>query len=806
MKLRKITTFLMLLLICSLTFAINVNAKTGETYYTDDGKYNYTTNVIEQTQIGNGTYLTKDFGYTTRGSDQYNQEVFMLSQKSDASKGIKTVTWSAPNPTTSVAAAFSRVTLDKIAEDYELNHPGWKVLGGISSDQFYFSFGTGLVTNGSDVFYNTPYYGMKADGEDWFTVDALGRVGCNMTGFLNDGSNDPLVYGARTSQGFKLNVYDKNNNFVKKFDITELNPLSKTKKTSGDYTYLYSIYSAYYFESEDAFSDPNNTDPDYKSETQSETKLLKEYPVSSNSDNDLYVVGAADRAFVSNSKYWKYKDNHGVKVRVENDTIKWYYQNGSRWINLINATDLPGYKGNGLEAVVDGVYIKWANKNDDQWYTLVNVQSLVNEQSKNSNVDLSIKSVSLNNNTITTNLSNGSTLSCGYMQSGYGFATDAFFGKGTITSVEKSVNLKAKQFAIETTNPELLSALEEGCYVVAQYELDDEMEQCESAVGWHTLQRYNGVDQNVSNSYNSRPYPRSLFGVTEDGTIYLISSNGGNSRPLWGLYGEEANALCKAYGIKTAFQMDGGGSVTMVVRNDNGGFDFLTTPADGSQRSICGGVFFVVRDVDYNTNLVSRTDASLTVDVDITDYGWLENVEKTYVNLNGRTSDGNKYSVSKELTGDSLTFEGLASNSEYILNVSFKVSGSDELVDSLSKVILKTLKKMPTIPKATIDLSDEGDLKVTATIDDPDSSVITSLKVSFDNGETFTKMSATNALTIKEFDGDALGNVMFEVMYDLNDGHTKTVLVPVKMNYNTYTFLSSFEYQYKKLLDSILNN
>lgn len=695
MKLRKITTFLMLLLICSLTFAINVNAKTGETYYTDDGKYNYTTNVIEQTQIGNGTYLTKDFGYTTRGSDQYNQEVFMLSQKSDASKGIKTVTWSAPNPTTSVAAAFSRVTLDKIAEDYELNHPGWKVLGGISSDQFYFSFGTGLVTNGSDVFYNTPYYGMKADGEDWFTVDALGRVGCNMTGFLNDGSNDPLVYGARTAQGFKLNVYDKNNNFVKKFDITELNPLSKTKKTSGDYTYLYSIYSAYYFESEDAFSDPNNTDPDYKSETPSETKLLKEYPVSSNSNNDLYVVGAADRAFVSNSKYWKYKG---------------------------------------------------------------------------------------------------------------GFETDAFFGKGTITSVEKSVNLKAKQFAIETTNPELLSVLEEGCYVVAQYELDDEMEQCESAVGWHTLQRYNGVDQNVSNSYNSRPYPRSLFGVTEDGTIYLISSNGGNSRPLWGLYGEEANALCKAYGIKTAFQMDGGGSVTMVVRNDNGGFDFLTTPADGSQRSICGGVFFVVRDVDYNTNLVSRTDASLTVDVDITDYGWLENVEKTYVNLNGRTSDGNKYSVSKELTGDSLTFEGLASNSEYVLNVSFKVSGSDELVDSLSKVILKTLKKMPTIPKATIDLSDEGDLKVTATIDDPDSSVITSLKVSFDNGETFTKMSATNALTIKEFDGDALGNVMFEVMYDLNDGHTKTVLVPVKMNYNTYTFLSSFEYQYKKLLDSILNN
>lgn len=692
MKLRKITTFLMLLLICVFSFATTANAKTGETYYTDDGKYNYTTNVIEQKQIGNGTYLTKDFGYTTRGSDQYNQEVFMLSQKSDASKGLKTVTWSAPNPTNSVSAAFSRVTLDKIAEDYELNHPGWKVLGGISSDQFYFSFGTGLVTNGSDVFYNTPYYGMKADGEDWFTVDALGRAGCNMTGFLNDGSNNPLVYGARTSQGFKLSVYDKNNNFVKKFDITELNPLSKTKKTSGEYTYLYSIYSAYYFESDDAFSDPNNTDPDYKSETPSEAKLLKEYPVSST--NDLYVVGAADRAFVSNSKYWKFKG---------------------------------------------------------------------------------------------------------------GFETDAFFGKGTISSIEKSVNLKAKQFAIETTNPELLNVLEEGCYVVAQYELDDAMEQCESAVGWHTLQRYNGADQNVSNSYNSRPYPRSLFGVTEDGTIYLISSNGGNSRPLWGLYGEEANALCKAYGIKTAFQMDGGGSVTMVVRNEKGGFDFLTTPADGNQRSICGGVFFVVRDVDYNANIVERTDASLTVDVDITDYGWLENIEKTYVNLNGRTSDGNKYSVTKELTGENITFDGLASNTEYTLNVSFKVADNDELVESLSTKILKTMKKMPSVTKANIDLNEDGVLKVSATIDDPDSSLITSLKVSFDNGETFIKMSSTNAITIEDFDGDALGNVMFEVMYDLNDGHKKTVIVPLKLNYNTYTFLSSLEYQYNKLFESVLN-
>ena len=692
MKTRKIVKIFIIIFIINFTFAVNVNAKTGDTFVTDDGKYNYTSNVIENKQVGPGTYFTKDFGYTTRGSEQYKQEVFMLSQKSDASKGMKAVTWSAGNPTSSVSTAFSRVTLDKIAEDYEANHPGWKVIGGISSDQFYFSFGTGLVTNGSDVFYNTPYYGMKADGEDWFTMDALGRAGANMTGFLNSGSENQLVYGSRSLSGFKLNVYDENNNFVKKFDITELNPLSKNKKTSGDYTYLYSIYSAYYFESEDAFYNPNNTDPDYKSENPSENKLLKEYPVSSN--NDLYVIGAADKAYVSNSKYWKFKGS---------------------------------------------------------------------------------------------------------------FATDAFFGKGTITSVEKSVNLKAKQFAIETTNQELLNVLKKGCYVVAQYELDDEMEQCESAIGWHTLQRYEGKDQNVSNSYNSRPYPRSVLGVTEDGTIYFISSNGGNSRPLWGLYGEEVNALCKGYGIKTAFQMDGGGSVTMVLRNEKGGFDFVTTPADGNQRSICGGLFFVVRDVDYEANVTARTNSSISLKVNVSDYGYISNVEKTYVNVNGRNSDGGRYYSSRELTADEMTFYGLASNSEYNVTLSFKIKDSEDYIESLSTVTVKTLKTNPTISKANIEVGDDKTLKISVTLDDPDASVITSLKVSFDNGETFTKMSSSNAITITDFKGDPLGNVVFEIMYDLNEGHTKSVLVPLKMNYNTYTFLDSLYYQYNKNMESILN-
>mgnify|MGYP003318137865 CR=1 FL=1 len=47
--------------------------------------------------------------------------------------------------------------LKKIAEDYEKNHPGWKVIGGINADQYCWGYGS-EATSGYDLLENRPYY------------------------------------------------------------------------------------------------------------------------------------------------------------------------------------------------------------------------------------------------------------------------------------------------------------------------------------------------------------------------------------------------------------------------------------------------------------------------------------------------------------------------------------------------------------------------------------------------------------------------------------------------------------------------
>ena len=186
-----ITLILMMLLV--IPFKISVNAADGMVW-NDAKTYNYTSNVIEERELANGTTFINDAGITTRGKQEEKQDVFMLFQKSNAAEGMKVVTWAMYNDSHDVASAYTRGTLATIAKDYEEKHPGWKVVGGINADQYFFNYGTKLHADGSDLFVGQPYYAMRGDGENWFSVDAMGRAGCNVTGFKNDGSTNPLVY------------------------------------------------------------------------------------------------------------------------------------------------------------------------------------------------------------------------------------------------------------------------------------------------------------------------------------------------------------------------------------------------------------------------------------------------------------------------------------------------------------------------------------------------------------------------------------------------------------------------------------
>lgn len=186
----------------------------------------------------------------------------------------------------------------------------------------------------------------------------------------------------------------------------------------------------------------------------------------------------------------------------------------------------------------------------------------------------------------------------GYTNCG-GNEQDAFFGVGTISKKAPVFDLNKGQFAISTNNSELASALNIGVKIRCQYEyIDEEINAITDCVGFHTVQRDNNVDNPVSGSYNTNSRPRAVIGRKITGQVVLMVID--DYKNTYGVTGYGINAICQAYSICEAYQMDGGGSAQMAVRTDNGTFEAVTVSDDSgtttSQRSILTAVLFVAKD------------------------------------------------------------------------------------------------------------------------------------------------------------------------------------------------------------------
>lgn len=108
----------------------------------------------------------------------------------------------------------------------------------------------------------------------------------------------------------------------------------------------------------------------------------------------------------------------------------------------------------------------------------------------------------------------------------------------------------------------------------------------DTAMAGHVLLVDNGKPLDVSvNSINGK-FSRSGVGVSQDGkTIYLVAVEGPpNGR---GMELKEFSVVMKEIGSYRAFNLDGGGSTTMVARKlAESNISLLNTPAYGSQRAV----------------------------------------------------------------------------------------------------------------------------------------------------------------------------------------------------------------------------
>jgi hypothetical protein len=151
-----------------------------------------------------------------------------------------------------------------------------------------------------------------------------------------------------------------------------------------------------------------------------------------------------------------------------------------------------------------------------------------------------------------------------------------------------------------------IRALQPGDTVTLSYELrDDIAKQMQFAIGSNRELVRDGVARPDSELDNA-VHPRTVIGFKDGGRTMLLVTNDGRQSPVNGMTMRELAAFMVRMGAETAWNLDGGGSTTMVARPL--GEDAVTvrnSPSDGSERLDPNGVgVFVAAGSGQVTQLV----------------------------------------------------------------------------------------------------------------------------------------------------------------------------------------------------------
>lgn len=348
-----------------------------------------------------------------------------------------------------------------------------------------------------------------------------------------------------------------------------------------------------------------------------------------------------------------------------------------------------------------------------------------------------------------------------------GGAIDAFFGKGYVTDIKNTVYLKNNQFAIQTSNMGLIEKLKEGCYVKVQYDFDSEMDGIEEAMGYHTVQKKDGVDQNVDNSYNTRAYPRSLVGCDAEGNVYLMTCFGDNSAPTKGLYAQEANAFFKQYGITDAFQMDGGGSVTSVYRNELGeivpaeadienSHKNKDTPTYSGYRYILSGLFVVMKvdEIPVETN-ISDTSCKLIINNESINEKYAGATMEVRINKVGE-EEYKSYPIHLDRNVNEISLTSLEPDTEYTYELYYQNAGERTKRKTYIASTFRTNKANPVFEDINFEIKN-GKWVISFNYDDPAKTIVklyayvNGRKNSFDFIDGYAKLTLDKLGTLDYF-------------------------------------------------------
>lgn len=363
-------------------------------------------------------------------------------------------------------------------------------------------------------------------------------------------------------------------------------------------------------------------------------------------------------------------------------------------------------------------------------------------------------------------------------------ATNDFYGLGEITSTAPST-LGEGDFAILSNNAVLNALLQTGVTIRAQYEIIGDYANATSLTGAGITLLKDGTLTSQSDIYR---HPRTMIGVKADGTIVMGVIDG--RQPEDNMYGatqEEMAALMKHYGAVEAYNLDGGGSSTMLIREGND-FRVVNSPSDGRERTDANAILIVALDPEIDYGVTSVTQDTMEITANIVEANG-HDIEKLYLKIGNQT---------REIVDGKATFTYLASNTEYLYQFIVEDSTGNK-TRLITQDKHKTAKMVPYLIDMKVTRSGT-DIQVEASFYDPDGAVTRS-SVRMDGVTTVFLIAGQG--TLRNVDESISADILpisLTYRYDINN---LTGYKEITVLYPQARFLRVVTEQLRKVNDTI---
>ncbi len=283
------------------------------------------------------------------------------------------------------------------------------------------------------------------------------------------------------------------------------------------------------------------------------------------------------------------------------------------------------------------------------------------------------------------------------------------YAKGKLDVVRETKELVWGSFGIVTSNQDIRRKIEASAYVRVQKNVIGDYADCTSIGGAVFAMLQDSEEITANEDIRNYRHPRTMIGAKADGSIVMATVDGRQkSKNMYGMTGDEQGALMKYYGCVSAVNLDGGGSTTIAIRDENNKFRVLNSPSDGNLRKDSNCYLVVMKEADFSIAEANITDSSIsfTLDTSEVDFNQTKAIKCT---LNG---------VTKKVVNGKVTFKNLTNNTTYKYVFSYDTKDKKD-IPTLLEGEINSAKKQPTFGELKIETG-TNKLIFTPEINDPD--------------------------------------------------------------------------------------